>query len=317
MRKTLIAVIVAAALIAAILWRVSTREETVKEEAYARERVVTVWSRLAQVREAVAVLRYGERVGVLERRSGKAQIRTAAGVVGWVDESQLTDVGLWSRAAKVVAQARALLVQGRGHTRVLTNLRAAPGRSGAKLYQFRGGVPVEVLARAVADVSAGEGAVPAQSLGTAPSTREDWLFIRAKTEDAGDVAGWVLGRFIEPDLPEALSIYSAGIRFVAWFELNRVPDPAGDKPQFLAVGVSGPEGQPCDFTLLRVYTWGAQRHRYETAFLDSNLCGKLPVRVETKGIDISFRFTDTRRGGEEQRQYVMRHTSVRRIIPRR
>src|SRR5277367_6494814 len=39
----------------------------------------------------------------------------------------------------------------------------------------------------------------------------------------------------------------------------------------------GPEGQPCDFTALRVYTWGKQKERYETAFVESDVCGKFPI----------------------------------------
>jgi len=317
MKKIVLAGVAVAVVVAGIYWRVSISGETAGEAAYAREREVTVWSRLAQVREPVAMLRYGERVGVLERRSGKASVRTAAGAVGWVDETQLSDVDAWERGARMVEQARVMPPQGRGRTKVLTNVRAEPGRSGPKLYQFRAGVPVEILARAVADMTPGEGAAASKAAGGEEPKREDWLFIRAKTEDAGEIAGWVLGRFLEPDLPEALRVYAAGIRFVAWFELNRVPDEEGDKPQFLAVGVSGPEGQPCDFTMLRVYTWGTQRRRYETAFLESNLCGKLPVRVEPKGAEVFFNFKNASRAGEEDRQYAMRSTSVRRITARR
>jgi len=94
----------------------------------------------------------------------------------------------------------------------------------------------------------------------------------------------VVARFVEFDLPDAVreGANSANIRPVAWFELNRVSDPSGDKPQYLVAAARGPEGQVCDFTALRVYTWYVKRSRYETAFIENNLCGRLPVRV-TKG----------------------------------
>ena len=38
-------------------------------------------------------------------------------------------------------------------------------------------------------------------------------------------------------------------------------------------------GKACDFTMLRVYTWGSKRKRYETAYVESDLCGHLPIRV--------------------------------------
>jgi len=316
MKRIVLASVVVLLVAAAAFWWIRASRENPIEDAYVRGREVTVWSRLAQVREPIAMLRFGDRVGVLERRGAKTRVRTAAGAVGWVDEAQLTSLDLWQRGAQLVEQARAMPLQGHGHTKVSTNLRAEAGRSGPRLYQFRAGVPVDVLARAVAEVPAsGSDASNEAAEGTGPKL-EDWLFIRSRTEEAGELAGWVLGRFIQPDLPEALSIYAAGIRFIAWFELNRVQDDGQEKPQYLAVGASGPEGQPCDFTLLRVYTWGTARHRYETAFLDSNLCGKLPVRVETKGNDISFWFTNTGKSGVEERRYAMRNTSVRRVTSR-
>ena len=314
--KRIVFAAVAVLLVAAAFWWVRASRETTLEDAYVGGREVTVWSRLAQVREPVAMLHYGDHVGVFERRSGKARVRTAAGVVGWVEEALLTDATLWERGAKLVEQARALPLQGHGHTKVPTNLRAEAGRTAPKIYQFRAGVPVDVLARAVAEVPASGAEAAKDAAEGAEPKREDWLFVRAKIADAGELAGWVLGRFIQPDLPEALSTYAAGIHFIAWFELNRVAVADGDKPQFLAVGANGPEGQPCDFTLLRVYTWGTAHRRYETAFLDSNLCGKLPVRVETKSSDIFFWFTSTGKNGEEERRYAMRNTSVRRITSR-
>ena len=76
------------------------------------------------------------------------------------------------------------------------------------------------------------------------------------------------------------------------------------------------EGQPCDFTLLRVFTWGKQRQRYETAFVDSSLCGKLPVHIsrspEADG-EAAFTFEDLSSGCIQQRAYNMHQTVVRRV----
>ena len=74
----------------------------------------------------------------------------------------------------------------------------------------------------------------------------------------------MMGRFIDLDVPEPLPDYanSAGMRIVGWFELNRVADASQKaKPQYLLIGTHGAEGQPCDFSLLRVYTWGQKKER--------------------------------------------------------
>ena len=135
------------------------------------------------------------------------------------------------------------------------------------------------------------------------------------SDPAGPIAGWVLARFIELDLPGPVKDYasSADLHVVAWFELNRVPDGSGDEaPQYLVAGSRGGEGQVCDFTMLRVYTWGTARKRYETAYVESDLCGRLPIRTSNGARGPEFHFSDVNEGGAE-RKYVMFQTSVRRV----
>jgi hypothetical protein len=129
----------------------------------------------------------------------------------------------------------------------------------------------------------------------------------------------MLGRFIELDMPSPLPDYatSAGMHVIGWFELDRVPDAEGKmRPQYLVVGQRGGEGQTCDFTLVRVYTWSVRRKRYETAFVESDVCGKLPVKVtkaEAGGRDAAFAFEDISGRAAEERTYRMHQTIVRRV----
>jgi hypothetical protein len=129
----------------------------------------------------------------------------------------------------------------------------------------------------------------------------------------------MLGRFIGLDVPPPLPDYasSSGFRIVAWFELNRVNDPSRQaRTQYLVAGAQGPEGGPCDFTMLRAYTWGVQRQRYETAFVERGICGKLPVKLvrpETAGGDVQFSFMDLSEAPAEERQYRMHQTIIRRL----
>jgi hypothetical protein len=120
---------------------------------------------------------------------------------------------------------------------------------------------------------------------------------------------------VELDLPEPVreGASSANLRPLAWFELNRVSDPSGDKPQYLLAAARGPEGQACDFTALRVYTWYGKRSRYETAFIENNLCGQLPVRLGKGPKDEpEFRF-HMMDGDKDERVYRLNQTVVRRI----
>ena len=294
-------------------------------EAYVGERSATLWSSLAQVRQPLGALRYGERIGVLERRGDQVYVRTADGSRGWVEARVLMDPALWQRRAQLLEQARAMPAQARGRTGRVCNVHLEPGRIAVRVYQFARGVPVEMVARAVAEWT------PASEEEQKPR-REDWFLVRgfasteegpagserdvAKAEQWIPVAGWVLARFIEFNLPNAVRDYtsSAGTHVVAWFELNRVRDQGGEKPQYLVAGSRGGEGQPCDFTMIRVYTWGAKRQRYETAHVESNLCGYLPIRAgKTAAGDPEFRFAAEAKFGREEHRYFMRQTIVHRV----
>jgi len=323
------------------------------EEAFAADRSVTVMSSLAQVRQPVATLRYGDRVEILERRNDQLRVRTATAAIGWVEGHALMDSPLWHRARALADRAAALPLQARAQTDKLTNAHIEPGRKAPRVFQFRGGTALEVLERAAADYSpaGSEEAAGAKDrdaeAAPAEVRREDWVLVRANTEAAGNIAGWVLRRFVKYEIPAELLDYSNQYRFVAWFELSRVPagtaapspgahpnapgppeaggaeqpsaPESAEKPQFLVAGIQGPEGQSCDFTLIRAYTWGAERQRYETAYVESNLCGSLPIRVQpaaSPGGNPAFAFTNSGKAGEEKREYQMHQTSVHRVDQR-
>jgi hypothetical protein len=130
------------------------------------------------------------------------------------------------------------------------------------------------------------------------------------------IAGWVLARFIEFDMPGPVqdNASSADFHVMAWFVLDRVPDGSGgEAPQYLVAGSRGGEGQPCDFTMLRVYTWSVARKRYETAYIESDLCGRLPILVSRGEKGPEFHFGEAGENAAE-RKYVMEQTVVRRVI---
>src|ERR1700676_3409048 len=120
-------------------------------EAYVSERSTTLWSSVAQVREPVDTLHYGDRVEVMGRRNDSVKVRTAAGEVGLSERRQLLEPALWDRSTRLLQQAQAIPLQARGRTKVQTNLRVQPGRTEPRLYQFGRGVHVQVVGRAVAD----------------------------------------------------------------------------------------------------------------------------------------------------------------------
>ncbi len=332
-RKLLIAVPLLA-LVALAAWMLRPRRETLGE-AFVSEKAAPLLSSIAQVREQIGMLHYGERVGVVGKRNDYVKVRTNSGTVGWVESRQLMEPALWQRSIKLLDQTRGMPVQARGRTKVSTNLRVQPGRTEPRLYQFGRNVSVEIVGRAVADWAQVTDEKDSSNE-SQEAKKEDWFLIRGvatrapgeaaaraaestNTTQPGDqtapIAGWVVARFVELDLPEPVreGAASANIRPLAWFELNRVSDPSGDKTQYLVAAARGPEGQVCDFTALRVYTWYVKKSRYETAFIENDLCGQLPVRIGKgpKG-EPEFRF-HVMDGNKEERVYRLMQTVVRRI----
>lgn len=288
--------------------------------AYAGNRQVTLYSTTAQVREPVAIVKFGDRLDVLDHFDDQVNVRAPNGVKGWVNERELLSAELWTKAHDLETRAANMPVEARGHTKVLSNLRVDAGRDAPRIRQLLKGVPVELLARQAADVPSTNrtGADEENSAEPAQTKKEDWWLVRAEPANEAAFAGWILGRFVELDVPDPLPDYasSAGMRIVAWFDLNRVQDATGaQKTQYLLLGAKGPEGQACDFTTVRVYTWGHQRNRYETAFVDGNFCGKLPVSLTqnpNSSGDVTFSFADLN-AAAAPRTYQMHQTIVRRV----
>jgi hypothetical protein len=323
MRKILIGFLVVLA-IGAILYFRFRRPASPREVVYAGNREVTLWSTTAQVREPVATAKYGDRLTVLSRSEDQVQVETTAGFVGWINEADLLSADLWQRANDLEAVAAKSPVQARGHTHAISNLHVEAGRESPRIRQLNKGVRVELFERKVAEEPTTPLAAAADekngSSAAVPAKKEDWWLVRAQLPDQTSVAGWLLGRFVDLDVPAPLPDYAsaAAMHIVAWFELNRVADrSAVSKAQYLLVGNRGPEGQSCDFTMMRVFTWGQQRQRYETAYVESRLCGKLPMNLREPAVpggDVIFSFEDFSSGIAEQRTYRMERTAVRRVV---
>jgi hypothetical protein len=321
------------AVIVGVWW--ARRDSVHYPDAYVGDRSATLWSATAQVRRQVGTLGYGEKVSILARAGELTEVRAADGTQGWVDSRMLMAPALWSQVSRLVSSAREMPVQAKGHTRTISNVHIDPGRDSPRIFQFGRNVPVVVLRRqlAAAPSSGNEdgktGDEPTSSA-AGKSDLEDWALVlyapansgstsssRAAQTDSGPsvpIAGWVLSRFVELEPPRPIGDYvgAAGRRVVAWAQLNTVPDPTGEKAQYVVAAAKSGEGQPCDFTSIRVYTWGAQRMQYETSFADNNVCGRLPVRVNQTPAGPEFRFTDDKNA---ERSYRLMGTVVRRLTP--
>ena len=316
MRRAFLIVLVLGVIAAVAVREVRLHRKPPIELAYVGLQGTTIWNSTAEVRAAVANLSYGEPVQIFQRDGDHALVQTKTGVRGWVSSDSLMSSALWHGAALLNKETEAMRVQARGHTRARSNIHIRPGRQWEVISSAPGGTAVEMFARqATANVERQARAGSSSD----SSNLEDWYLVRANVNNATGISGWVLGRLISLDLPEPLPEYQSSehINIVAWFEINRAVDSTGAvKQEYLVMGTRDGEGRPCDFTLIRVFTWSPKRHRYETGFIERGLCGSLPVQVApatTPGGRAHFTFSNVGLKGQENRQYEMTLTTVHRI----
>lgn len=107
-----------------------------------------------------------------------------------------------------------------------------------------------------------------------PPVYEDWSLVR--TSDGR--AGWVLARMLYMAIPDEVAQYAERARIVAYFPLSKVQDGGQSKPVWLWATRAGPAAG-YEFDGIRVFWWNTKRHRYESAYIERNLEGWLPVLV--------------------------------------
>ena len=152
------------------------------------------------------------------------------------------------------------------------------------------------------------------------SPMEDWWLVR----DNQNHTGWVLGHALDVDAPLEIVEYSEGQRIVAAFVLTQVEDPQVDRPNksiayYLVLFTPAHDGLPFDYNQARVFTWNLKRHRYETAYREKGIFGKLPVQVGKEDFGkegvlptFTLRVQDDD-GNTVERKYKMNGVMVKRV----
>src|SRR6202045_3017116 len=286
-------------------------------QAALRDQVAAIFNRVGNVKN-------GERVEVLEREKRFVRVRTSTGIEGWIEQRYLVDQKTFDALQKLTEENQSNPVQAPGVLRNETNLHVTPGRDTEHLYQLASGAKIAILKRATAEKQSTAAPAPKLSKRPAqtpagPSLEDWWLGL-----DANGRVGWVLARMVDVDVPLDIAQYAEGQRFVAFFVLDQVPD--NDKgiqkqvAQYLCVLTEPHDGLDYDFDQVRVFTWNARKHRYETAYREHGLDGILPVTIAKEDFDkegtlpvFILRVKDDA-GNLLERKYKLNTPIVRRVL---
>jgi hypothetical protein len=280
------------------------------ETVYVSARQMYLHDRVAAVSERVAQVVNGQPLQVLEHGKRFLKVKTEKNEIGWIEERAVIDSKTYEGFADL---AKAHKDDPAAATAILRDdlyMHILPGRKTDNFYLLAGNTKVQLLARATVPRVPPHGSAPtlkADSAKPAPPKpaqvnpakpgkaaspapvvqpeapapiMEDWWLSR----DSQGHTGWLLGNRLDVDVPEEIAQYGEGQRFIGAWVLTRITDPGADTPnhqvaEYLTVTAPLSSGLPFDFDQVRVFTWSARHHRYETAFMLHPIQGFLPVRI--------------------------------------
>ena len=235
---------------------------------YVLPQALDVMDTTAQIRSVVGHLRAGNRVYVIAQTAHWSKLSLPGGLTGWVESKYLLDGATYDRGVKLLGDLQHSPPQSVGHADNLTNLHLEPSRDSIVLAEVNQNQPLEIYTRRLVDR-------PVETTSTAakgPRPHDAWYLVRDNNR-----AGWVLGRFIDLDVPAGISLYAQGINMVGWQVLKTVRDGSSDVPEYLVADRMGNE--TADFNHIRVFTWWVKNHKYVTAYVQSDLNGYFPIEV--------------------------------------
>jgi hypothetical protein len=252
---------------------------------YLRDRVAIVSNRVAEVVN-------GQRLQVLEHGRRFLKVKTDKGEIGWIEDHGVIDQQIYDRFTQMEKDNGQDPVIGTAVLREDYWLRDAPGRTSDRFLLMPENARLQLLMRASIPKPEPPQALPlpAAKAGVphAPPVPvlEDYWLVR---DSAGHV-GWVRGRTLDEDVPDAIAGLAEGQKVVGAYVLRTVEDPESSAPNHLVaeyVTVLAPwkDGLPYDFDQVRVFTWNVRKHRYETAYRERNIVGYLPVTVSRQNFD--------------------------------
>ena len=289
-------------------------------QAALRDQVAAIYNRVGNVKN-------GERVEVLDREKRFARVRTGTGIEGWIEQRFLVDQKTFDALQKLTADNLNDPVQAPGVLRNDTNLHVTPGRDTEHLYQLASGAKVAILKRETAEKQTarrryGQKAAKSGTKAPAGPALEDWWLVRDTQGRVGMGAG-AHGRRRRSPGNRAIRRGSALCRLLCARTKCRTMtrEYRSRFPQYLCLLTEPHDGEPYDFDQVRVFTWNARRHRYETAYREHGLNGvsarhQLRKRISTKKEPLPvfiLRVKDDA-GNVSERKYKLNTPIVRRVL---
>jgi hypothetical protein len=254
---------------------VPRREERGTVE-YVLPHTLDVMDTTAEVRSVIGHLRAGDRVHVIAQTAHWSELNLPGDRTGWVESKYLLDGGTYDRGIQLLHDLQRHPAQAAGHAADVTNLHLEPARDSIVLAELHQNQGLQIFSRRLVDRPVDA------SAGTTSRARphEAWYLV-----SDGSQAGWVLGRYIDLDVPAGIAQYAEGVNLVAWQVLKTVRDGNNEMPNYVVADRMGDES--VDFNHIRVFNWWVKNHKYVTAYVESDLSGYFPIEVR-QATDLNY-----------------------------
>jgi hypothetical protein len=276
---------------------------------------------------AVATVKHGDRLDIVQHRRRFLKVRTGNGVEGWTDEGLLLSSEEMSALRDLSERSKKLPSHGIATTFDLLNVHTIPARQSPSFMQVKQGDKLQVLMHLAAPRTAPPRKPllppPPKKVRTPKKPKEskyqilmpapppppaNWLDMSRTNlpveppeppkpvpmddwtliRTASGQAGWVLTRRLFMAIPDEVAQYAEGHRITSYFPLGEVRDGDQKKNNWLWT-TSGGGAPDADFDSFRVFIWSLRRHRYETAYIERKVRGWFPVEVHNVTLTTSGR----------------------------
>ena len=197
----------------------------------------------------------GEQMTALVEKDDWLKVRTKRGEEGWVLKAETAPLEVLDRAKKAAAEAAKEQVQYQGRLNGDANLRLEPDKNAAFPRRLKKGDTVYIL----------------------DHSRANGSFLKVRSAEGH--AGWVAAWLVEPRICPELEPYQEDRRLGACVELNRIVTEDGQHPQLLLADAKS-ASTDVDFDRIRTFTWNPRKTRYETAYVEREMRGVLPITFE-------------------------------------
>jgi len=266
----------------------------------------------ARVQGNAGELKRGDKVTIIDQQGALLKVRAEQTnpIEGWLDKKDIISQSLVTKAKTLETSVKDIPTQANGKLKQDANLRLDPSRETDTNIVFM--VPrdtkFEILDKkqtpAPKSKESSKDTKDTKPIDTKPITTkaknargkrvgvdeadkpkmDTWYEIRLPQEFVARV-GWVYGGSVSLDIPVEISTFeNSGFKFIAWHAIGTVKDKdSGEVKNYLILEKkAGSSDAEADFDRVYTLAWDPEGHSYYSIFVQSDIRGKTPLRVENE-----------------------------------